>query len=208
MTATPRGPTGTARPPPDRLHATRLPLTILPASSTLVRIHHSNRSPIFFSPGADKPPLGRFDSAAGLFGVLYAAMDFDGAFAETLLRNPERHIVGAAEIAARSIAVLAVSRALRLVPLHGPALSGLGLDNAITTGPYEPCGLWADALFIHPDSPDGIIYPSRHDPEKSCVALFSRPDMSITLASDSVKLSDIIADVARSLRRYGKGLDR
>ena len=86
-----RGPTGEARLPSDWLPRSALPITELPAGSTLVRIHRSVRSPIFFSPGNDQPPAGRFDSAASRFGVLYAAASFAGAFAETVLSNPARH---------------------------------------------------------------------------------------------------------------------
>jgi hypothetical protein len=176
-----------------------------------VRIHHRSRSPIFFSPGDTRgekqPPAGRFDSATSRFGVLYLAFSFEGAFAETVLRNPARRLVSMGEIASRSLAVLALSRAARLVRMHGPGLQALGVDNAITTGPYDPCGVWADALFAHPDRPDGIVYASRHDPDQLCVALFSPPDIAITLAGESVPLVEILPQVAAVLRRYGKGFD-
>ena len=96
---------------------------------------------------------------------------------------------------------------MRLVEMRGPGLQLLGVDNSITTGPYGPCGLWADALFAHPDEPDGIAYASRHDPDQVCVALFSRPDVALEVASDSVPLSEMPGDIARVLRRYGKGLE-
>jgi hypothetical protein len=184
-----------------------LPLLEMPAASTLVRIHRSSRSPVFFSPGDVLTPLGRFDSPSGRFGVIYLAETFQGAFAETVLRNPARRLVSFAEIAGKSLAVLALSRAVRVVRMHGPGLQALGLDNAISTGPYGPCGIWADALFAHPDHPDGLAYASRHDPEQICVALFSRPDLTLDLGSDSVRLTDILGEVAAVLRRYGKGLD-
>jgi hypothetical protein len=180
----------------------------LPAGSTFVRIHHSQRSPMFFSPGDKQSPAGRFDSPAGLFGVLYLAFEFEGAFVETVLRNPARRLVSVGEIAGRSVAVLALSRALRLVRMHGFGSQMLGVDNAVTTGPYEPSGIWADALFEHADRPDGIAYASRRDPEQICVALFSRPDIDVAVASDSVPLTEMAGEVATVLRRYGKGLDR
>lgn len=91
--------------------------------------------------------------------------------------------------------------------MQAAGLQALGVDNAITTGPYEPCGIWADALFAHADRPDGIAYASRHDPGQVCVALFSRPDVAVSLVSDSVPLADLMREVATILRRYGKGLD-
>jgi hypothetical protein len=207
MNAGRRGPTGAPQLPPDWLATISLPLVEIPSDSTLSRIHRSDRAPIFFSPGDGQPPAGRFDSGTGGFGVLYMAFTFEGAFAETVLRNPARRMISLAEIATRSLAVLAISRDIRLVRMHGAGLQALGLDNAITTGPYEPCGVWADALFQHRDRPDGIAYVSRHDPEQICVALFERPDIALTVARDSVPLTQLIPDVAAALRRYGKGLD-
>jgi RES domain len=207
MPSAERGPTGSACLPPDWLTASPLPLMELPPGSRLVRIHRTDRSPIFYSPGTNQPPAGRFDSATSLFGVLYLALTFEGAFAETVLRNPARRLVSVGEIAERSLAALTVSRTIRLVRMHGAGLQALGVDNAITTGPYEPCGLWADALFAHADQPDGIAYASRHDPEQICVALFARPGIAVTVAGDSVPLTRMVHDVAAVLRRYGKGLD-
>jgi hypothetical protein len=193
--------------PPGWLSQVRLPIIELAADSTFVRIHRTSQAPIFFSPGDRRSPAGRFDSAGGLFGVLYLAFSFDGAFAETVLRNPARRLVGLAEITPRSLAVLALSRGVRLVSMLGPGLQALGVDNAVTTGPYAPCGIWADALYAHAVRPDGIAYASRHDPEQLCVALFSRPDISVNLASESAPLEDMLSEVAAMLRRYGKGLD-
>lgn len=201
-----RGPAGTAAPPPDWLAGATLLLTDLAAGTTLLRIHREGRSPLFFSPGPNRPPTGRFDSATGRFGVMYLALTFEGAFAETVLRNPARRLVAMGEIAARSLAFVAAARPLRLVQMYGAGLQRLGADNAVTTGPYEPCGLWADALFAHPDAPDGIAYASRHDPEQVCVALFSRPDLALGTTHESLALAGLSTAVAAVLRRYGKGL--
>ncbi|MGO4843302.1 RES family NAD+ phosphorylase, partial [Rhizobiaceae sp. 2RAB30] len=61
-----------------------------------------------------------------------------------------------------------------MVIMHGAGLQSLGTDNSISTGPYGPCGAWADALWDHPDEPDGIAYLSRHDPAEVCYAVFER----------------------------------
>lgn len=206
MSGVGRGPAGTAAPPPDWLAGASLPLTDLAAGTALLRIHREGRSPLFFSPGPGRPPAGRFDSATGRFGVMYLATTFEGAFAETVLRNPARRLVATSEIAGRSLAFAAAARPLRLVQMHGAGLQRLGADNALTTGPYEPCSLWADALFAHPDAPDGIAYASRHDPTQVCVALFSRPDLALATAHESLPLAGLTSAVAAVLRRYGKGL--
>jgi hypothetical protein len=46
----------------------------------------------------------------------------------------------------------------------------VGTNNAISTGPNEPCGLWSGALWDHPNE---IAYQSRHDSN----ALFEPLDM-------------------------------
>jgi len=162
---------------------------------------------MFFSPGKGNPPAGRFDSATGTFGVLYGAEAFAGAFIETVLRNPARRLIGMAEIESRSLAVIGTRRTARLVDLQGDGLQQLGLDGSIFTGPYENCGLWTDGLFQHPARPDGLVYRSRHDPSQICIAWFERTDLGMTLASDSVPLTRLLAEVGELLRRDGKALD-
>ncbi len=138
--------------------------------------------------------------------MLYLAFAFEGAFAETVLRNPAQRLIGLKDISNRSLTVLGISRSVRLVQMRGAGLQALGVDNAITTGPYEPCRIWANTLFAHPDQPDGIAYSSRHDPDQVCAALFSRPDITLEIASDAVPLTDMLSEVAGVLRRYKKGL--
>jgi len=184
-----------------------LPIQQRTAGVGFSRIHRTSHPPIFFSPGRGNPPAGRFDSATGSFGVLYIAETFAGAFIETVLRNPARRLIGMADIESRSVATLRTGRTTRLVDLQGQGLQRLGLDGSIFTGPYENCGLWADALYLHPDRPDGILYRSWFDPRQSCIALFERSDLGLTSASDSVPLTRLLAEIGGLLRRYHKALD-
>ena len=201
-----RGPSGSAPLPPAWLTAASLPILELPAHASLVRVHRLEHHPVFFSPESGKPATGRFDSPSGAFGVLYLAQSLEGAFAETVLRNPQRRLVNLAEIIGRASSVLGLSRAVRLADMRGPGLQALGTDNAISTGPYGPCGVWADALHAHSDKADGIAYSSRHDPEQLCIALFSRPDITFDILSGPTPLADLLVDVANLLRRYRKGV--
>ncbi len=202
-----RGPSGLPRPPPDHAASLPLPIREFPVGAIFNRIHRTQHAAIFFSPGEGKPPAGRFDSATGASGVLYGAETFAGAFIETVLRNPARRLIGMAEIESGSLAVIGTGRITRLVDLQGDGLQQLGLDGSIFTGPYQNCGLWTDALFRHPDRPDGIVYRSRHDPGQICFAWFERADLGMTLASGSVPLTRLQAEVGAMLRRYGKALD-
>ena len=138
--------------------------------------------------------------------MLYLARTFAGSFAETVLRNPQRQLVDLAAIASRGLSTLGLSRPIRLVAMYGAGLQALGTDNAISTGPYAPCGAWTDALASHRQRPDGIAYPSRHDPDQLCVTLFERTDLTIEVVHGPTPLLDMLPEVSAVLRRYGKGL--
>ena len=200
-----RGPSGTALPPPDWLNTAPLPIVVIPAGQVLHRVHRTQHSPVFFGPGDGVAPTYRFDSATSRFSVLYVGTALDGALAETILRNPQRLMVAMSEITSRSTTMLTCDRDLRVVAMHGQGLQALGTDNAISTGPYEPCGLWADALWDHPDRPDGIAYRSRHDPHEVCLALFERKPVGFTI-NRTRPLSTILNEVAAILDRYGKSI--
>jgi hypothetical protein len=163
----------------------------------LHRIHRASLAPVFFGPGPGMPPTYRFDSASSRFGVLYVT--------ETLLRSPQRLMVAASDITDRAATELACRRDLRVVKLYGSGLQAVGTDNAVSTGPYGPCGLWSDALWDHPDQPDGIAYQSRHDSNELCLALFSRLNLilDITLTKP---LPALLHEIAALLEAYGKSL--
>lgn len=205
MSAPARGPSGSAPPPPDWLNSAVLPVTTIQTGELLHRVHRTQHGPLFFGPGAGVPPTYRFDSASGRFGVLYVGTSLSGALAETILRNPQRRMVAMSDITARSATKLTCKRDLRVVAMHGPGLQALGTDNAISTGPYEPCGEWADALWDHPEQPDGVAYLSRHDPEEVCFALFERKPVDFAVI-ETRPLSAILHEVAAILDRYDKSI--
>jgi hypothetical protein len=136
---------------------------------------------------------------------MYVGLGLAGAMVETLLRNPARKMAAYADIASRASSEVRCARDLRLARLHGAGLQQLGTDNAISTGPYGPCGAWADALFAHPDTPDGIAYHSRHDPDEICVAIFERRALPL-MAGGTVRLLDQLPTVSSVLTRYGKSV--
>ncbi|MBY5816269.1 RES family NAD+ phosphorylase [Rhizobium leguminosarum] len=198
-----RGPSGAA-PPPWLAHSS-LPIDLIPAGQVLHRVHRTQLDPIFFGPGLGIAATNRFDSASGRFGIRYVGMSRRGALAETILCNPQRLMVSMTEITTRAISELSCIRPLRIVRMHGTGLQALGTDNAISTGPYEPCGLWTDALWGHADRPDGLAYQSRHDSSEICLALFERDDMAFS-RKGTLPLSGILKEISAILEVYGKSL--
>jgi hypothetical protein len=203
--ASPRGPSGRAPMPPPWLATTALPIDLVAAGTLLFRIHRRDHDPVFFGPGKGIAPTYRFDSPTGIFGVLYLGLSFAASVAETILRNPSRRMVSYLTLAERASCDLKSTRDLRVVRLYGTGLQAVGCDNAISTGPYDACGAWSDALWSHPDVPDGIAYQSRHDPGELCLALFDRPDLRLQVP-ESVPLIGQMSTIAAILRGYRKSI--
>jgi len=190
-----------------------LPIIAIPSGTRLFRIHRLDHGAVFFSPPVDpatgerQPPTYRFDSASGAFGVLYAAEQFEGAFVETILRNPQLTFVSQNYVTLRSVTEVACSRDLRLVDMHGRGLSRIGTTNAVSTGPYAPCRAWSDYLYFHRARPDGIAYASRHNPLQICYAIFERSGHSFT-PGRPVPFADMLPEIRMILRRYSKIMTR
>jgi RES domain len=212
-TAAPAGPSGIASLPPAWLAARSLPLLTISAGTPLFRVHQAIHRPILFGPatvpatGVREPPTNRFDSLTGAFGVFYLGRQFDGAFAETVLRNPPRRFVSEHYVTLRAVSEVTASRDLKVVDFHGPGLSAVGLTNAISTGPYNPCWAWSDYLWSHRDLPDGVAYASRHDPQQICYAIFERPDITFR-AAPATQFSTFLPAIRALLRKYDKILMR
>ena len=205
MSAAPRGTTGEAPSPPKDLASRALPIEEVAAGTPLYRVHRSTLGPVFFGPGAGQPPTYRFDPASGRFGVLYIAPRPDAAMIETLLRQPQRLTLDWSEISGRSLSRLVSDRPLRLVAAVGQNLSRLGTTAAISTGPYESCAAWSDALFDHPDAPDGLLFNSRHNPDEPCIALFERANFKLKVEK-TTPLTTMSNKVGVLLDRHGKSL--
>lgn len=64
-------------------------LVQLPEGESLHRFYTADYHPIFF----DRSDLGRFNAPDGSYGMLNAAQEIAGAFAETFLRTPGRTLI-------------------------------------------------------------------------------------------------------------------
>lgn len=156
------------------------------AGADLSRFFRKANGPIYF----DRSTSGRLNAPDGSFGVLYAAKDAEGAFAETFLRR-----VGSIQIArdyvdARALVSLRAAKALKLVKLFGNGLARLGATAEVTHSgePYDVPQAWSGALHAHKGKFDGIAYNARHDDDEVCYAIFERSKAKIAEASRDTNL--------------------
>ena len=155
----------------------RLLIRLFPPDRTWIRVHPTKYDPLYFG----RTPRNRFDAPAGEFGVLYAAADAHGAFVETLGQATGVRFVTIAELRVRELAVIAPRRPLRLVDLRGEGLARMGADAALTSGvDYDLSRRWSREIHDHPRMPDGIVYRARHDPSRTCAAIFDRAETDLT----------------------------
>ncbi|MCP1852999.1 MULTISPECIES: RES family NAD+ phosphorylase [Bradyrhizobium] len=163
--------------PPDDLDRRRPRQVRLRAGTVVHRFYTAGYDPIFF----DTSRLGRLNAPDGSYGVLYAAREPFGAFAETFLRVPGRTLLDPSLLRRKAYARLKITADLSLVRLAGPSLAILGATAELVHGglPYDVPQAWSKALFSHPLNPDGIAYYARHDDEGLCYALFDRALSSV-----------------------------
>jgi hypothetical protein len=163
-------------PPPADLALRRLPVRRV---RVLFRIHRSIQGCLYFSKTGD----GRFNDPRGKYGVLYAALKPEAAFAEVFLRQLSLLLIQESDLRQRVLSEISC-RSVKCVDLTGPGLRHLSCDNRLATEkPYQTTGLWSRAVFEHPQQPGGIIYRSRHNPQFKCVALFDRHARDLSVKS-------------------------
>lgn len=143
-------------PPPADFASRRLPVRRLKA---IYRIHRCDHACLFFSPSG----AGRFDDPHGKYGVLYAALRPEAAFAEVFLRQLSQMVLVESDLRRRVLSPISC-KSIVCVDLTGRGLRQLSCDNRIATEkPYRTTGLWSRAIFEHPQKPAGIVYLSRHN---------------------------------------------
>ena len=79
----------TAPLPPPNLQARALEYVNLSAGAVIERFYNNAHEPLYY----DRSRLGRMNAPDASYGVLYAAADLNGAFAETFLRTPGRTLL-------------------------------------------------------------------------------------------------------------------
>lgn len=132
----------------------------------------------------------RFDDPDKGFGVFYAAVQPDAAFAESYghdvsnVPNNANKVVSEQELEQRHVFVVGI-KALRLAMFCGEGLPFLNLDgNICTMADYEIPQQWAKWTHQHPQHYDGILYHARHLPSVECIALFERANSKVVNEND------------------------
>jgi hypothetical protein len=163
------------RPPAD-LVAMSLPMRSV--SGRIYRIHRSCHECLYFGKEAF-----RFDDPLKQYGVLYASLNPEAAFAEVFLRQLNLFIVREQDLLDRSISIIECNL-LKCLDLTGVGLRKVSCDNRISTElPYKTTNLWSRAFYDHPHQPDGILYRSRHNPKFTCLVVFDRSKSKLCVHS-------------------------
>jgi hypothetical protein len=184
--------------PPD------LPVSTLPATAKLWRIHRAGYGPLWFGPAPNDPPQNRFDAPAGEFRVCYLGQELEAAFVETLMRGRANRLIALAELKERAASVVPLVRDLRLARLHSAGLVHLGMSAAVPhADEYDECHELALSVWNHAGAVDGIEYRSRWEDSRLCVALFDRASDALgTPTTEPLARSSLVRPV---LRQYGIG---
>ena len=171
-TAQPDHPGPLPEPQPE-LHTRALP--VIRIAGPWTRMHRCAVDPLYFG----RSGANRFDAPGKEFGVLYAGADPHCAFIETFGQETGVNLVTATALAQRCRATILPERPLALVDLTGSGLARIGADARLFAGEHSVAQRWARALWSHPEQPDGLYYPARHDPSRRAVAIFDRAAGSV-----------------------------
>lgn len=187
------------------LISTDIPIDVLPVGSMLARIHWPKHEQLFFGPAAGQRPTYRFDDPNSEFKVCYLSLTPEGAFAETFLRDPPVRLLSHRDLSARNLAMVEVVKPIRILTAYGAGLARIGVTSALLSGPYSAAREFARSVWEGGRGVEGIRYPSRHDDEQHCIALFDRASASIRtigtecLTADSHRLGSILERYALAL---------
>ena len=136
------------------------------------RIHSLAYHPVFFGTAMNS----RFDDPDGKYGVLYVGESELAAFIETFGQKTGQRVVDEAMLKVRGISRLELKRPFRVVDLDGPNLARVGADAGLFAGDRAIARAWSAAFFAHPEKPDGLRYPCRHDNQEYSLAIFGGAD--------------------------------
>jgi hypothetical protein len=162
-----------SRYPRERVDACIRPLTITSAYRIFGLAHIAK-------PLSVRPSVSRFCDGKSGYGVLYAALTFDTAFAETILRDRfvqrAHRTLSLDEIRARAWVHWSTQRdaVLTLIDLGGSGCLDLGVPTDAVRARHQAAGqALSRAIHQEHEDVDGFLYPSRLT-SGDCLAVFDR----------------------------------
>lgn len=179
----------------------------LAAGDKIIRIHHQDHGAIFFGPVHGGLPQNRFDAPAGQYRVMYSAQQLQGAFVETILRQPGRRL-RRAFINERVWSEIEVMRPLSLAKLYDEGLQIHRVDAGdISIDDYATSR--SLTLALHEDFPDidGLAYRSRYNNGEICFAFFDRVSPSDLHTLKTRRFDAETALVDQLMKVHGAQLD-
>lgn len=149
-------------------------IVMLPAGTTLWRVHRREHGALWFGPGPGAAPRGRFDAPAGEFGVCYFGESMGVAVLEALVRG-SRRLLDRSELEARAASFIATREPMRFLRFEGAGLArlGIGAERAHAADYRECRRMMLDIFRSHVDV-DGVQYRSRWDNSLLCWAVLDR----------------------------------
>jgi hypothetical protein len=155
--------------PPEDFHRRELPT--IASQGTWYRLNAVEfDSSLYF----DRTGKGRFDSPAQGYGILYVGADVYASWIECYGRTHGAKGVSELGLRLRDLYAIDSRRPLIFADLTGSGLVKMGADARLSSGAYTVARQWAQAIYEHPQSVDGIRYRSRHDDERYCDGIFDR----------------------------------
>ena len=140
---------------------------------------------------------------------MYASLDPEGAFVETLIADAPARIsqayggsipVSGADLDLYGLSDVRCTRPLQAVDVRADGLVRIGASGAIVAGPHLLSQAWSRALFTHPQRPDAIISPAKMDLSRATVAVHERakPFLVADFHGPLSGLADVMDRVART----------
>jgi len=137
----------------------------------------------------DNRVTSRFSGPGLRYRTLYLAEDtatgFWECYGDDLLdREPDDRTISSAAYNSRVVVRFELPSDLRLLnAMSASTLRAIGADGATFKSKYTITQQWASALMNHARAPEGILYESRLNNGKRCLALFETPGMETRLTA-------------------------
>lgn len=157
-----------------------LDIATIPAGEEYYRIYFRRYlNPLGYgkTPSRFSDPRRRVES--NRFGVLYLGHTLKVCFLEGVLRDRrngavEDFPIDEVELEARMSSTIAPARDLRLIDLRGDGPVRMGIPTDVIGATRQTLArAWSVAIHQHPESVDGIVYPSRLNDQHN-LAIYDR----------------------------------